>query len=86
MRRAPLLLLDEPTAALDAATEARILAQLGGDRTVVLVAHRPALLAIADRVVELPAPAEPDPAAGLDTPGGRVTDPGGTSRTDTVRP
>ena len=85
LRRAPLLLLDEPTAALDAATEARILAQLGGDRTVVLVAHRPALLAIADRVVELPAPAEPDPAAGLDTPGGRVTDPGGTSRTDTVR-
>lgn len=64
VRDCPLLLLDEPTAALDAATEAAALANLVADsreRTVVVVAHRPALLAIADVVIELP---EPPPEAG----------------------
>ena len=53
---APLLLLDEPTANLDGDTEADVLdavRRLASGRTVVLVAHRPALLALADRVVEL---------------------------------
>ncbi|WP_329456928.1 thiol reductant ABC exporter subunit CydD [Streptomyces sp. NBC_01497] len=52
----PLLLLDEPTAALDGATEAGIVdavRRLAAGRTVLLVAHRPALLAAADRVVTL---------------------------------
>jgi thiol reductant ABC exporter CydD subunit len=56
LRDAPLLLLDEPTANLDGATEAEVLAavrRLARGRTVVLVAHRPALLALADRVVRL---------------------------------
>ena len=56
VRDAPLLLLDEPTANLDAETEALVLAavrRLIGGRTVVLVAHRPALVALADRVVAL---------------------------------
>ena len=60
LRDAPLLLLDEPTAGLDGTTEAEVLRairRLMRGRTVVLVAHRPALLALADRVVEL-APAE----------------------------
>ncbi|MEW2547106.1 thiol reductant ABC exporter subunit CydD [Streptomyces sp. NPDC047002] len=55
----PLLLLDEPTAALDGATEAAIVdavRRLAAGRTVLLVAHRPALLAAADRVVTLNAP------------------------------
>ncbi|OEV27458.1 hypothetical protein AN219_22825, partial [Streptomyces nanshensis] len=53
----PLLLLDEPTAALDGDTEASVAGTLrrhAEDRTVLLVTHRPALLAAADRVVTLP--------------------------------
>lgn len=56
----PVLLLDEPTAALDGATEAEIVAavrRLAAGRTVLLVVHRPALLAVADRVVRLAEPA-----------------------------
>ncbi|MFD7610098.1 thiol reductant ABC exporter subunit CydD [Streptomyces sp. NPDC059828] len=52
----PLLLLDEPTAALDGETEAGVVEavrRLAQGRTVLLVVHRPALLAVADRVVEL---------------------------------
>jgi thiol reductant ABC exporter CydD subunit len=53
---AALLLLDEPTANLDGATEAGILSSLEhlvAGRTVLMVAHRPALVAMADRVVRL---------------------------------
>ncbi|ARI53418.1 ABC transporter [Streptomyces sp. S8] len=52
----PLLLLDEPTASLDGETEAGIVEavrRLAAGRTVLLVVHRPALLAVADRVVTL---------------------------------
>ncbi len=55
----PILLLDEPTANLDGATEEAIVAavrRLAVGRTVLLVVHRPALLAVADRVVRLPGP------------------------------
>ncbi|MFD5252996.1 thiol reductant ABC exporter subunit CydD [Streptomyces bobili] len=54
----PVLLLDEPTAALDGETEAEVVAavrRLAAGRTVLLVVHRPALLAVADRVVRLEA-------------------------------
>jgi thiol reductant ABC exporter CydD subunit len=55
---APLLLLDEPTEGVDQLTELELLdslpAALAG-RTVVLVTHRPALLALSDRVVQLEA-------------------------------
>ena len=57
VRNAPLLLLDEPTASLDAGTEADVLAavrRLVVGRTALIVAHRPALAALADRVVTLP--------------------------------
>ncbi|MEU6815762.1 thiol reductant ABC exporter subunit CydD [Streptomyces sp. NPDC046860] len=60
----PVLLLDEPTAALDGATEADVVAavrRLAVGRTVLLVVHRPALLEVADRVVRLE-PAESSPA------------------------
>lgn len=56
LRDADLLLLDEPTSALDADTERRVLAGLAEHargRTVVIASHRPAVLAIADDVVEL---------------------------------
>ncbi|MFF2302321.1 thiol reductant ABC exporter subunit CydD [Streptomyces sp. NPDC058128] len=52
----PVLLLDEPTAALDGETEAGVVdavRRLAAGRTVLLVAHRPALLAVADRVVQV---------------------------------
>ncbi|MFH8416921.1 thiol reductant ABC exporter subunit CydD [Streptomyces collinus] len=75
----PVLLLDEPTAALDGATEAEVVAavrRLAGGRTVLLVVHRPALLEVADRVVRL---AEPENSAALTVSsavaGGAVTRP-----------
>ncbi|ALG83741.1 thiol reductant ABC exporter subunit CydD [Gordonia phthalatica] len=53
---APLLLLDEPTAHLDDETADRVLAALvaraHAGATVVMVSHRPATLAAADRVVD----------------------------------
>ncbi|MFB6788287.1 thiol reductant ABC exporter subunit CydD [Streptomyces olivaceus] len=63
----PVLLLDEPTAALDSATEAEVMAavrRLAKGRTVLLVVHRPALLEVADRVVRLPEPAAATPFGG----------------------
>ncbi len=57
LRGSPLLLLDEPTAGLDAAAEAAVLgairAAADGGAAVVLVAHRPAAAAAADRTVEV---------------------------------
>ncbi|MEU7728910.1 thiol reductant ABC exporter subunit CydD [Streptomyces sp. NPDC040724] len=58
----PVLLLDEPTAALDGETEAGIVdavRRLSAGRTVLLVVHRPALLAVADRVVPMAAAGGP---------------------------
>jgi len=56
LRDAPLLLLDEPTASLDAETELEIAAaveRLAADRTALIVAHRAELAHRADRTVEL---------------------------------
>jgi len=53
----PLVLLDEPTAHLDPVTEsviAETVTWLGERSSVVVVAHREALVALADRVVEIP--------------------------------
>ena len=64
VRDAPLLLLDEPTASLDGRTEGDVLAavrRLINGRTAVIVAHRPALAALADRVVEMPTPIQVAP-------------------------
>jgi ATP-binding cassette subfamily C protein CydCD len=73
VRNAPLLLLDEPTASLDSETEADVLAavrELAFGRTALIVAHRPALAALADRVVELPAPPVPAPSSAVQTTAG----------------
>ncbi|WP_153111573.1 thiol reductant ABC exporter subunit CydD [Propionivibrio limicola] len=56
LRDAPLLLLDEPTASLDHETEAVImagLATLSANRTVVMLTHRAAPMALMDRIVLL---------------------------------
>ncbi|MFJ8400996.1 thiol reductant ABC exporter subunit CydD [Streptomyces microflavus] len=76
----PLLLLDEPTASLDGETEAGIVdavRRLAAGRTVLLVVHRPALLAVADRVVTLePRAVEAQgPAASVVAPGLPVPQP-----------
>jgi thiol reductant ABC exporter CydD subunit len=55
---ARIVLLDEPTANLDGESEAAVLEavrRLARGRTVILVAHRPALLTLADRVVRMEA-------------------------------
>ncbi|MGW7105252.1 thiol reductant ABC exporter subunit CydD [Streptomyces xanthophaeus] len=67
----PVLLLDEPTAALDGETEAGIVdavRRLAVGRTVVLVVHRPALLAVADRVVAMKAVTSAGPRPGAERP------------------
>lgn len=56
VRDTPLLILDEPTAALDARTELRVLENLrqwGAGRCIFLITHRLSTLAHADRVVYL---------------------------------
>ncbi|MFJ9546268.1 thiol reductant ABC exporter subunit CydD [Streptomyces erythrochromogenes] len=73
----PVLLLDEPTAALDGETEAGIVdavRRLSVGRTVLLVVHRPALLAVADRVVRMTAGPVPGGPSTLPRTGGSGTD------------
>ncbi|MCF3964001.1 thiol reductant ABC exporter subunit CydD, partial [Streptomyces fuscigenes] len=80
----PLLLLDEPTAALDGATEAAVVdavRRLADGRTVLLVAHRPALLAAADRVVVLGG----GQGAGVRSDGATGTD-AGAGHSEAARP
>jgi ATP-binding cassette subfamily C protein CydCD len=68
--RAPMVLLDEPTAHLDReseATVARAIERLTSERTALLVSHRRKAIAGADRILELREgrlhPFEPDPVA-----------------------
>ncbi|MGA6219282.1 thiol reductant ABC exporter subunit CydD [Streptomyces umbrinus] len=77
----PVLLLDEPTASLDGATEAEVVEavrRLAVGRTVLLVVHRPALLDVADRVVRL----EPETPVAVDGSMGSAS--GKELRTDVV--
>ncbi|WP_051569709.1 ATP-binding cassette domain-containing protein [Cryptosporangium arvum] len=57
LRNSAVVLLDEPTAMLDADGEEAlaVLRRLVAGRTVLLAVHRPALLAIADVVIAVPA-------------------------------
>ncbi|MEU5078210.1 MULTISPECIES: thiol reductant ABC exporter subunit CydD [Streptomyces] len=75
----PVLLLDEPTAALDGVTEGDVVAavrRLAAGRTVLLVVHRPALLGVADRVVRLGSADVPESPVDGRTPRGlRPLDP-----------
>jgi ATP-binding cassette, subfamily C, bacterial CydCD len=68
----PWVLLDEPTAHLDPLTEhvvADTLVELARDRAVLVVAHRPALVELADRVVHLAAPRATVPEASGESSG-----------------
>jgi len=56
VRDTPVLVLDEPTTGLDAAARERLLAPLGrlmAGRTTILISHDPAVVAHADRVIQL---------------------------------
>ncbi|GAA4602661.1 ATP-binding cassette subfamily C protein CydD/ATP-binding cassette subfamily C protein CydCD [Actinoplanes octamycinicus] len=56
LRDAPIVLLDEPTANLDETTAAGVMAairELARGRTVLIAAHRPELVSLADRVIEV---------------------------------
>lgn len=56
LRNAPIICLDEPTAALDAKSESYIKDSLGTmiqNKTVLMVTHRKALLALMDRILVL---------------------------------
>ena len=56
LKNAPILILDEPTEGMDARTEQQVIASLAkrtAGKTVLLITHRPACLALADRVVTL---------------------------------
>ncbi len=66
LRDAPLLVLDEPTAHLDAESSEQVgeaIARLAAGRTTLLIVHRPALARSADRVVEIAAPRGVEAAA-----------------------
>lgn len=66
LRDAPLVLLDEPTADLDPASAALVaeaIERLRVGRTLLLVAHRPELAAVADRVVRIDGGRALQPAA-----------------------
>jgi ATP-binding cassette, subfamily C, bacterial CydCD len=64
LRDAPVMLLDEPTSGVDPRTEDAIVAMIDRwrqeGRTLVVVAHRPALLEVADAVLRLAEGPGPD--------------------------
>lgn len=82
----PYVFLDEPTAHLDDATEEillRVVSDLARRSCVVIVAHRPSVVAVADRVVSVPAAGSggsaagsglrPDPETAAGSPDSRVS-------------
>lgn len=80
-----LVVLDEPTAHLDAASERLVLATVGAlrdqGRTVLVIAHRPALVAVADEVIEVRADTRavlPTATAGAGSTGAGTTGAGTT--------
>jgi thiol reductant ABC exporter CydD subunit len=67
-RQTGLILLDEPTAHLDPATEAAVVEKLGpvlAGRSTVIVTHRTTPLSLVDRVIELAPPERPDDSPDL---------------------
>ena len=77
VKNAPILLLDEPTASLDVATERRVLERLadwGRDKVIFLVTHRIGTIRRADRILFLEDGVlveEGDHASLMERPGGR---------------
>jgi ATP-binding cassette subfamily C protein CydC len=62
LKDAPILILDEATANLDAGTESEVLANVRAfarGKTMIVISHRPAALELADRVITLTTAADP---------------------------
>lgn len=56
LKRAPVMLLDEATSALDNESEQLVndaMKKLQRQMTIIMIAHRPSTIALADRVVEM---------------------------------
>jgi len=67
LKDAPILILDEATANLDAATESEVLANVrdfARGKSALVISHRPAALELADRVITLTAPTGSAPDRG----------------------
>lgn len=81
---APMVVMDEPTAHLDAASEAHVLdgvrALASQGRTVLVIAHRAAIIALADHVIEV-RPGAPEGAAADDGARPQSASPGPVSPT-----
>ncbi|KJE21134.1 ABC-type multidrug transport system, ATPase and permease component [Frankia torreyi] len=76
--RPGVLILDDVTAAVDAATEATILARLRAwapEVALVVISHRPSVLAVADRVIRLGTDGTPTAQDGAAGPAGAAADP-----------
>ncbi|GAB4582896.1 hypothetical protein Ntsu_07280 [Nocardia sp. IFM 10818] len=88
----PILLLDEPTAHLDPAAETRVLealvARARAGATVVVVGHRPSVLAIADQAVHVRAtsPAQSLDPAGASGPAPHPRTPAGAHGDEAAEP
>ncbi|PHZ86277.1 type I secretion system permease/ATPase [Paremcibacter congregatus] len=54
VRKAPLVMMDEPTSAMDTSSEMKLISQLKEelkDRTFLIVTHRPSMLALVDKII-----------------------------------
>nr|WP_156742355.1 thiol reductant ABC exporter subunit CydD [Occultella aeris] len=73
-----ILVLDEPTAHLDAASEARVLTALraaaDAGKAVLVIAHRPELIAAADQLLEVRAGVPPEAGGAADHHGAEFID------------
>jgi len=86
LRGGDVLLFDEPTAGLDVESERTVLAAIRdaarNGAAVLLVAHRPAALAIADTITEISA--RPSSSRNADGPAGGPVDGGGEPATEST--
>jgi ATP-binding cassette subfamily C protein CydC len=72
LRAAPIMVLDEPTEGLDSVTEMAVIERLAERTrgiTLLLISHRPACLALADRIVRMPVWSTPSGMMTPDSPG-----------------
>ena len=86
---APLVVMDEPTAHLDAASEAHVLTAVralhASGRTVVVIAHRPALMALAEQTIAVTSqPVPPTDIASDRVPGRASAQEAATAQEETL--
>ena len=80
MLNPPILILDEATSMFDPAGEHAFIAECGAllaGKTVLLITHRPASLALAERTIYLPGPGEKPQPEPTQNPSGTLQSPKG---------